>query len=102
MADDPTGGGGSPVDPKIMEAQIAGTEQYRDLLFQISSIESQLAQTEAERLQYAQQAVQTFDAGLKQTLQMAEATGRVRNDEERRNLVLKEEVGELRLSLIHI
>jgi len=99
MADDPTGGGGSPVDPKIMEAQIAGTEQYRDLLFQISSIESQLAQTEAERLQYAQQAVQTFDAGLKQTLQMAEATGRVRNDEERRNLVLKEEVGELRKQL---
>ena len=90
---------GPPIDPEILNAQIAGTEQLREVLFQISTIKSQLNQSEAELLQYAQQRVQTFDAELKQALQLAEATGAIRNDEERRNFILKEEVGELRKQL---
>ena len=90
---------GPPIDPEILNAQIAGTEQLREVLFQISTIKNQLNQSEAELLQYAQQRVQTFDAELKQALQLAEATGAIRNDEERRNFILKEEVGELRKQL---
>jgi hypothetical protein len=90
---------GPPIDPEVLNAQVAGTEQLRELLFQISSIKGQLTQSEAELLQYAQQRVQTFDAQLKQALQIAEATGRVTNDEQRRNFILKEEVGELRKQL---
>jgi len=90
---------GPPIDPEVLKSQIAGTEQLREILFQISSIKSQLTQTDAELARYAQQRVQTFDAELKQALQIAEATGRVTNDEQKRNFILKEEVGELRKQL---
>jgi hypothetical protein len=100
MAGEPVGGGGGggppPVDPKLLKAQIAGTEQYRNLLFEISTIKNQHTQSEVELLQYAQQRVQTFDQELKQKLQLAQAAGEITNSEQRRNFILKEESAELK------
>jgi len=90
---------GPPIDPNILNAQIAGTEQLRELLFQISSIKNAHTQSEAELLQYAQQTVQTFDTELKQVLQIKQATGEISNSEQQRSFILKEEVAELRKQL---
>jgi len=90
---------GPPIDPAALQAQVAGAEQLRELLFQIHSIKSQLTQDDAQLVQMAQQQVQSYEAALKQKLQMAQAEGQILDSEQKRNFIIKEEVAELRNQL---